>query len=69
MKEDNACLRKKLKELEENHKHEIAELMARCAVEEEGRRRAEEGRRQCAQRLAEVEASQWQLEGMLTSYN
>ena len=64
LKEDNACLRKKLKELEENHEQEILELMTKCAVAEEGRRRAEDENRQCAHRLAEAEASHQQLQGV-----
>ena len=64
LKEDNARLRKKLKELEENHEQEILELMAKCAVAEEGRKRAEDEKRQFAQRLAEAEASHQQLQGV-----
>ncbi len=62
-KEDNAHLRKKLKELEEISRWETEELMARCAAAEEGRRRAEEERNQCDLRVAEAEASQQKLQG------
>ena len=64
LKEDNARLRKKLKELEENHEQELLELMTKCAVAEEGRRSAEDEKRQFAQRLAEAEASHQQLQGV-----
>lgn len=69
LKEDNAHLRKKVKKLEESSRQETEELMARCAVAEEGRRRAEEARRQCDLRVAEAEACQQQLQSMCDLLN